>query len=137
MRYIMSAIAAITINDGTTDHVLTPVQSVPPIYKNIADTAVPLVGQEEVTLEVIKAKGNGAHRVRVTTKVPVMETTDGAAASGFVAAPAVAFTTTAVTDIYISPRSSADQRKIIRNLHRNLLNNAQVIDAIENLISPY
>lgn len=133
----MSAIAAITVSDGTTNHVFTPIQVFPPVYNNVADANLPLVGQEQVTIEVIKAKGNGAHRVRVTTKTPVMETTDGAAANGYVAAPAVAFSTTAVTDFYISPRSSAAQRLINRNLHRNLLNDAQVIDAIEKLIAPY
>lgn len=133
----MSAIGAITVSDGTTNHVFTPIQSVPPKYRNVADANVPDIGQEEVTIEVIRAKGAGTHRVRVTTRTPVLESTSGAAASGYVAAPAVAFTVMAVTDIYVPNRSSPAQRLINRNLHRNLLNDAQVIDAIEKLAQPY
>lgn len=133
----MSAIASITVSDGTLDHVFTPIQVSPAKFHNLADADLPDVGREEVTIEVIRAKGNGANRVRVTTKTPVLEALSTAPASGYIAAPAVAYAITAVTDFYVSPRSSAAQRLISRNLHRNLLANAQVIDAIENLAPPY
>lgn len=133
----MSAIGTITVSDGTSNHVFTPIQSVPPKYRNVADANTPDIGQEEVTVEVIRAKGAGTHRVRCTTRLPVLESTSGAAASGYVAAPAVAFQVMAVTDFYVPNRSSSAQRLINRNLHRNLLNDAQVIDAIEKLAQPY
>lgn len=133
----MTAIAAITVSDGTSNHVFTPIQAAPPIYRNVADANVPDVGQEELQVSVIRAKGNGTHRVRVTTRSPILETTSGAAATGYIAAPAVAFTVMAVTDIFVPNRSSAAQRLITRNLHRNVLNDAQVIDAIEKLAQPY
>lgn len=133
----MSAIANITVSDGTGNHVFTPIQTTPAKYHNLADANLPDVGREEVTIDVIRAKGAGANRVRVTTKTPVLEALSTASASGYVAAPAVAFAITAVTDFYVSPRSSSAQRLINRNLHRNLLNDAQVIDAIEKLAPPY
>lgn len=133
----MSAIASMTLNDGTDDHVFTPIQVTPAKFRNVADADVPEIGQEETTIEVIRAKGNGVHRVRVTTKIPVLEAQSESSASGYVAAPAVAYAITAVTDFYVPQRSSAAQRLIVRNLHRNLMNNAQAIDAIEQLVGPY
>jgi hypothetical protein len=133
----MSAIASMTLNDGTADHVFTPIQANPPTYRNLADAEVPDIGQEEVVVTVIRAKGNGVHRVRVTTKTPFLEAQSESSASGYVAAPAVAYAITAVTDYYIPQRSSPAQRLIVRNLHRNLMNNAQAIDAIEQLVAPY
>lgn len=133
----MSAIGTITVSDGTSNHVFSPTQTQPPIYRNQADANAPEVGQEEIQVSVIRAKGNGQNRVRVVTRSPVLETTAGGAPSGYVAAPAVAFTVMAVTDFFVPNRSSPAQRLITRNLHRNLLNDAQVIDAIEKLNQPY
>lgn len=133
----MSAIGNITVTDGTVDHVFTPIQAHPPIYRNQANADTPEIGQEEIQVVVTRAKGNQQNRVRVVSRIPVLETSAGSGPSGYVAAPAVAFTIMAVTDYYIPNRSSAAQRLISRNLHRNLMNDPQVIDAIEKLNQPF
>lgn len=133
----MSAIANIVVSDGTGNKTFIPAQTSPAVYRDVSDATLPESGQPSIEVTVFRAKGNGAHRVRVTTKVPAMETPAGGTTGGYTAAPAVAYSILAVTDFYVPQRSSAAQRLALRNLHRNLMNDTQTVDAVEKLIAPY
>jgi hypothetical protein len=133
----MSAIASMTLNDGVTaTRTFTPIASTPPVYRDLSDANVPDVGQAEITIQVFRAKKSGVHRVRHTTRTPVLESASGGTASGYVAAPAVAFTPMAVTDYYKPQRSTPAQMAILRNLHMNGAANVQLVDAIEKNVQP-
>lgn len=133
----MAAIASMTVSDGiTTTRAFTPISSNPPVYRDVSDANVPELGQAEITIQVFRAKKSGVHRVRHTTRTPVLESVTGGAATGYVAAPSVAFTPMAVTDYYKPQRATPAQMAILRNLHKNGADNVQIVDAIEKNIQP-
>lgn len=136
----MATIASMTLTDGVdATRVMTPITTRPAIWKDVDDVNLPEIGQTEVTVQAFRAKKNGVHRVRVTTKTPVMESTVGGAASGYVAAPAVAFILLAVTDYYLPQRASTAQKAMLRNMHISAMAPStapQVVLCIEQLIEP-
>lgn len=133
----MSAIASMTLTDGVdASRVMTPIATKPAMYRDIDDVNLPEIGQTETTVQVFRGKKGGPHRVRYTTRTPVMESTTGGAANGYVAAPAVAYTPLAVTDYYLAQRATPAQKAILRNLHISGMANAQIIAAIEQNVEP-
>jgi hypothetical protein len=139
----MAAIAPIAINDGKgtpVSHVYNPVQTGDvATYKRNGDTAVPVVAFESVQLSLKEANGSSesVSRAKLTIRLPVLETPSGGASSGYVAPPKIAFYLQLNIEALLPNRSTAEQRKDMRVLAMNLMNNPQAIALIEQLERPY
>lgn len=134
----MSAIANIVINDGKATpvaHTFTPVQSSPfAMYRESLST-LPLIGNGIVELRST-AQGD-LNKMKIVLSLPVLETQTGANAQGYTAAPKVAYTNKVNMEFFLPARGTGDQRKDLRVLASNLLLNAQIVDAIDNVNVPY
>lgn len=134
----MSAIAPIVIADGQAtpvNHTFNPVVSAPEAFYRESIANLPLVGQGTVTL---KMKADGAlTRVTCVLALPALEVVTGQNSSGYSAGPKVAYSNTIKAEFILPTRGTAQQRKDLRVLLKNLLDNAQIIDVIENLNTPY
>lgn len=139
----MAAIAPIAIVDGQgtpVTHTYNPIQTGDVAsYKRNGDTAVPVVGFENVLLSLKEANGSSeaVNRAKISLRIPVLETPSGGAPSGYVAPPKVAYFMMATLEMILPNRSTAAQRKDLRVLCSNLLLNAQVVALIEQLERPY
>lgn len=149
----MSAIADITVFDGAAtpvSHTLKAISVTQEKGKVVALwrenlASVPAYAQvrAQLTLEELKS---GVVRSELRVEVPVMESIAGNNASGYTAAPKVAFTDTHVAIGYHHPRSTITSRRLARQILTNLLGNAgwsvepevdgPVPEAIDQLISP-
>lgn len=137
----MAAIASISINDSVPGaHVFNPIQSVDPAtYARNGVVGTPVVGEEQIMLSLkLGARTSEAvNRVKVTLRIPVLETPDGGTPSGYVAPPKVAYHLMCNAEFVLPNRSTAAQREDLRVLMGNLLSNAQVVSLIEDLERPY
>lgn len=136
----MPQIAAISINDGATTpvaHVYNPMQTTPPLYKrNGVDVAA--IAMEQVSVKRIDPKSaNGAYQIEVELVIPVMEQASGQSSQGYVAPPAIAHSLRFKGTFYVHGRSLQAQRKDLRVLAANLIQNAQIASVIETLELPY
>lgn len=82
---------------------------------------VPFEAQVRVTTRKRLLK-NGLEHVSLTVKVPYQETAVGANAAGYTAAPAVANEDTIVINGYFAKRTTAANRRLIRQLAVNIFN---------------
>lgn len=138
----MAAIAPITVNDGKTPtataHIFNPVQSVPPMYKRNGVAGQAAIAQERLMIRVVAPKTlNGVTRVQGELVVPVSEVPAGGASTGYVAPPAIAHEMKVKFEFYFAARSESAGRKDLRVMLGNLLGDAQVVAAIDNLESPF
>lgn len=136
----MSAIASMTITDGKAvpvNHVFNPVATQPATYHENGDATVPVVGENAITVSLKRANGDAVNRVKLSLRLPVLETTSGSAYTGYEAPPKVAYYLQANVDLLLPNRSTLDQRKDLRVLLSNLMLNAQVIGAVDSLEKPY
>lgn len=130
----MAAQATITVFDGAVtpvSHLLLPVD-------NKVDTggvrlsiwrenilSLPAEAQVRVELRQ-KVHPSRVTETRLRVVVPVMESVSGQNASGYTAAPKVAYEDTFEQVSYAHPRSTATSRQICAQLLRNLVNNVSV-----------
>lgn len=138
----MPQIAAITIKDGKTptalDHLFQPFTAgSSSSWKRIDVAGQPVIAQESITA-VLKSPSQPkqAYKVELNLNIPVLEQTTGGTSSGYVAPPALAHTQRMQVILFCDPRSTVEQRRDLRVMGANLLNNAQVIELIENLVPP-
>lgn len=134
----MAAISTIVINDGKATpvaHTFNPVQSAPDAVYREGLSSLPLIGQGVIDLRT-RTQGE-LNRVKVTLKLPVLETATGANAQGYTAAPKVAYHSTANVEFILPSRGTAEQRKDLRVMLANLLLNAQLVDNVDNLNIPF
>lgn len=94
--------------------------------ENIA--SLPVEAQVNATLTVEKTKA-GTVVSTFDVRVPVMESVTGANASGYTAAPKVAYTDRNCWVSYAHPRSTVTSRRLARMLLSNLSNNVSVTTA--------
>lgn len=135
----MSQIAPIVVADGKAtpvNHTFGPVSVNPAQYRE-SITGLPLVGQGVAGLTFRSGSNATLQRVRVMLALPALETVTGQNASGYTAAPKVAYENSVIVDFILPVRGTADQRKDLRVLLSNLLKDAQVVDAVDNLNVPY
>lgn len=136
----MSQIANISIADGKatpTTHVFGPVTSAPEAMYRESLVGLPLIGQG-VLSSLLKSQANAPiQRVRVKLSLPALETATGQNASGYTAAPKVAYSNDVIVDFLLPSRGTPDQRKDLRVMLSNLLKDAQIIDLIDNLSPQY
>lgn len=137
----MAAISAITVVDGKSTpepHVYQPIATMPAaLYKRTGIAGQPAVAMEKVQASLKSAVGaNGLNIGELVLSIPVLEQTAGGTSSGYVAAPSLAHELKAKVTFYMHNRSDAAGRKDLRVLLKNLLDNPQIIDLIENLTPP-
>lgn len=134
----MATIANITITDGKAtpaNHVFSAIKSGLASLWRTTVSSLPLVGQEIARL-VFKDASPTVRNVVLSLDLPALESATGSNESGYTAAPKVAYTNRVTCSFMLPDRGLADQRKDLRVLLRNLLNDPQVVDAIDNLIPP-
>lgn len=136
----MANIATITINDGQSTpvaHAYNPTQVNPATYRRNGVAGQSVIAQERLLIDVENAKTySGVNKVKLELVLPVMEQASGGAATGYVAPPAIAHEERVQVTFFFHQRSDAAGRKDLRVLLSNLLLNAQVVDACDNLTKP-
>jgi hypothetical protein len=124
----MANIADITVFDGAStpvSHVLKAISvtrsggEVAAEYRE-GKSGVPVYAQVRATLKISKLK-SGVYKTEQRTVVPVMETIGSQNAAGYTAAPKVAYENTMVSTGFFHERSDSEGRKLVRQLHINLL----------------
>jgi hypothetical protein len=137
----MSAIAAITINDGQATpvaHTFNPIQTDPASYRENGSASTPVIGQPAIDINIKQASGSDAvNRAKVSLRFPVLETVSGESYAGYVAAPKVAYFLQANVEFLLPNRSTLAQRKDLRVLLMNALANAQIVSVVDSLEKPY
>lgn len=137
----MSQIASISVNDGQATpvaHVYNPIASVPPTYRRNGIAGQAAIAQERLLLQTILAKTtDGVNKVQMELAIPVSEVPAGGSSSGYTAPPAIAHTMRVKVEFFFHQRSITDGRKDLRVLLSNLLQNSQVVAAIDSLEQPY
>lgn len=126
----MSAIANITVFDGAStpvSHTLLPIsvsrdtKSVKAEWREVA-AAVPAYAQVRASAELSLLK-SGVYKAELMVVVPVMESIAGQNASGYTAAPKVAYENTFKTTAFLHQRSTVTDRRLARQILVNLLGN--------------
>lgn len=137
----MAAIATISINDSVPGaHAFNPIQSVEPAtYARNGIVGVPVIGEEQIFLSLKNGArtSEAVNRVKVTLRIPVLETPEGGTPSGYVASPRVAYHMMVNAEFVLPNRSTALQRTDLRVMLSNLLLNTQVVKLIDDLERPY
>jgi len=143
----MSAITTIVVNDAATTplaHTFSPGrqgllgQSQIAEYEDrSANTGIP-VGYYKVALDFSRpSKQRKSYRVNLKMSTPILEVLSNSTVSGIAPAPTVSYTPMVDCTFVIPERSSLQNRKDIRKMFYELLANAQVIAALEQLDAPY
>lgn len=134
----MASIANITILDGKAaplSHIFNPTAVTngtdARFHERLASGIA--ISYPELSVLVRAVPGfDGMNRVTVSLKVPQMEVLSGAD-NGYIPAPKVAYFDMAKVEFNLPGRSTVANRKDVRTLIINALQNAIVIDAVENI----
>lgn len=149
----MANIANITVFDGAAtpvSHTLVPVSVARVGQKIVAEWKENLLtvpDSAQVRLWVtLERMASGVQKITSRLEIPVMESVNGTNASGYTAAPKIAYVDKAEQIQYVHPRSMATGRRNARQILTNLLGNVStsvtpastgfLVDAIDNLILP-
>jgi hypothetical protein len=125
----MSAIANLVAFDGAStpiSHTLIPISvtrkdnEVTAVWREML-ASVPAYAQVRNEMKISNLK-SGNYRTDVKSVVPVMEAISGQNAAGYTAAPKVAYENTLGTTGFFAPRSDVTGRRLVRQLHVNILN---------------
>lgn len=124
----MSAIANLVSFDGAAtpvshlllaESVTRTGQTVEAVWReNIA--SLPVYAQVNCKMRKVRLP-SGVYKVSTRTEVPVMESIAGQNASGYTAAPKVAYADTLQTDGFFHERGSTVGRRLARKLHLNIM----------------
>lgn len=139
----MSAATDIVINDGAATpvaHTLTPIGKDDKgvlWFEQTTPAPINPLGAKRIGIRqtrVLDPKGQltGKSKFIVTVYVPTLEVL-GSAASGITPPPTVAYVEESRCEFTMPERSMPQERKDVRVLTANLLQNTQVIAAIDNL----
>jgi hypothetical protein len=80
----------------------------------------------------VSSKGR-VYRATITLEEPVLETLSNSTVSGILPAPQVAYVPRCFIDLVLPERSSLTDRKSLRKMTWNLMNDANVVAVVENL----
>jgi hypothetical protein len=132
----MGAMTNLLVKDDAStpkEWTLVPITDTPNPFWRANDAASPLVGQPRLTLSIETVK-NGDYKVSAKSEVPVLETLGASGtAAGYVAPPQVAYTTTVITTMFYSPRSTIGDRANAYRMHVGLLQGASSTTATGTL----
>lgn len=92
------------------------------------------IGFPSVKLSVKRLKA--VNRIHVSIAVPTLEVISGAD-GGYTPSPKVAYVSVANIELLLPIRSTLLERQTIEAFTKNILSNAHVVSAIENLDRPY
>lgn len=136
----MAQTANIVVNDGAATpvaHTFHPTQVAGATAKWRENQAsLPLAGQGTLELHIRETK-NGVMQVHLSIATPALEQITGNNGAGYTAAPKVAYTPLGGLTFNFDKRTTTQQRKDLRILMKNALDNAIVIDAVDNLNPAY
>lgn len=126
----MSAISDITVFDGAAtpvSHVLKAISVTRDKSKVIAQyresvAGIPVSAQVQAVLSIEQLK-SGVYKVDAQVDVPVMESISGNNASGYTAAPKVAYVNSMRTTGFFHERSDVTGRRLVRQMSTNLFGN--------------
>jgi hypothetical protein len=136
----MSAIANIAVLDGESTpvtHTFYPIQSGPDSFWRESIAALSLIGQSTIKLTFRQDPRSGLFRQTWVLETPALETAGSQNAAGYTAGPKVAYSSKYKVDVIHHNRSSTQFRKNARVMASNLLLNAIMLDANDNLNTPY
>jgi hypothetical protein len=136
----MAAMADIILPDGQVtpvNHTFKPGSADNGVFTWYEQNALSDVGNRKITMQVVRASANkNVNRVIIKLWNPVLEILGPASAAGYVAPQRQAYTLQSTTE-YLQPiRSSLAERKDQQKFVYNLLNNAQMVSAIVDLVTP-
>lgn len=149
----MAQLADIAVYDGASPPILHTliaegISRVGPVLSVTWREKLATVPDEAQVYAILKLEmlKSGVKVVSFEVGVPVMESVSGVNASGYTAAPKVAFVDRDVHVKYMHPRSTVLSRQICTQLARNLLNNVStsvpavtagpLADALHKFLSP-
>lgn len=126
----MSAIATVFAFDGNTTpvgHLFTPLSVTREgnaVLASWRETGLnaPIIAQPRVSLKLERSK-NGVYRSELKVVVPVMESILNQNAAGYTASPKVAYESTMYAVGLFNERATPTDRRIVRMLLTNMLNN--------------
>lgn len=132
--------APIVINDGAdtpVSHTFNPMKldGNSALYRENGLAGVPTNGQPTVMLS-LKQVGQ-TYQANIASQVPVMEQASGGNASGYIAAPRVAYYSMLNTKCNLPERGTSTERQVHLGLHVNLLQNDLVESLVQSLEQPY
>lgn len=131
----MSQMIDITVkdSDATTDLTLKPAscQNNTAVWR-AAKTGVPQFGQVAVEVNHNEGKGLQTRREKIKITIPYLETVASGAATGYVAAPKLAFANTVEVIVTINKRTSDTDANFLRVLTSQLLSTQQLASATQN-----
>lgn len=137
----MAALANIVVNDSAATpvaHTYVPVtnQNDLTVWRENA-AAGSLAGQPSIRLtSKLNPQASGMSRMRFTVDLPA-ESALGTSDQGYKAIPKVDYICRATVEFILPNRSSAAQRKDLRVRLQNLMANALVVDAVDNVAPPF
>lgn len=76
-------------------------------------------------------------RIQITLNEPILEVVSNDTVSGIAPAPTVSYTPRAILEFLMPERSSLQNRKDMRKMFYNLLNETQMVALMENLKMPF
>lgn len=143
----MAAVANIVLNDAETTpvaHTFNPARQgivgssqVTDFEDRAANTGIP-VGFYRVNLDFSRpTKDRKSYRIGLKLHTPILENVSNSTVSGIAPAPTISYTPMVDCTVVIPDRASLQNRKNLPKMFYELLNNAQVVAAIESLDAPY
>lgn len=137
----MAQAANIVINDGAgtpVAHTFNP-QMVGLDKSLFRDRTIDvIIGQPSIEMTKVEPTStSGLYRVTTRVSVPVLEVSAPSTGSGYQPQPKVAYTLTGLTQFMIPQRSTLQERKHVLAYVKNLMANATLVSAVENLEMPW
>lgn len=137
----MSGLANITLQDAQTtpaSHIFVPVRHSDKEFVWRDSTAgLTVLSAPMFSLSVLPTKDRSLERYREKIILPALETLTSSAASGYVAAPKVAYTLSKISDYIIPSRATEAQRKDLVKFGTGVCTASQISDALYYGLLPY
>lgn len=138
----MSAIAALTLNDGATTpvaHTFNPVSIDSVGVAKWADRVGGIALGFPMVSFALRSPSKTSRNYKLTAKVwtPILEVTSPSTATGIQPAPTKAYDILATIEIVLPERSTVAERKNLIAYLKNFLANAVITSAVENLETVY
>lgn len=141
----MATATAITLADALAtpvNHVFTPIGlDSKDTYWFVDQSASNAIGYWKISVEITQppqaqpgeSSARRVHRVRIGLHEPVLETVSNSTVSGIAPAPTVAYIPRSFHEFVVPERGATIDRKNLRKMSANLLNDANIINVVENL----
>lgn len=141
----MATATVITLADAQAtpvNHVFTPIGlDSKDTYWFVDQSAQNAIGYWKISVEITQppqaqpgeSSARRVHRVRIGLHEPVLETVSNSTVSGIAPAPTVAYIPRSFHEFIVPERGALLDRKNLRKMSANLLNDANIIAVVENL----